>query len=101
MIWVLSGITPVTLMVDDFLFSEILWLLEIMYLSGKLIAAAADHESKSKSKWNLETWYKCIIPGIKVLKRYNFSHSQCCTTIASLPTVVSDQVWSDPLAGNE
>lgn len=50
MIWVLSGITPVTLMVDDFLFSEILSLLEIMYLSDKLIAAAADHESKSKSK---------------------------------------------------
>lgn len=33
-------------MVDDFLFSEIFSLLEIMYLSGKLIAAAADHESK-------------------------------------------------------
>lgn len=35
-------------MVDDFLFSEILSLLEIMCLSGKLIAAAADHESKAR-----------------------------------------------------
>lgn len=51
----------------DKLFWETLLLLEIMYLSGKLIAASADHESKARES---EIWEHDINVSFQESKPY-------------------------------